>query len=127
MDKTKAPYNEIWLDFLCWESFISILFSDKISANAKIYYCQISKCYQPVMRVVQLLTKKSFIQIQDFVFSSERINNVSAYEMVHDKMEKLLNLLESQRIFYPAYFRACGFFAHNIAFNIGKKPGTNKR
>lgn len=91
MDKTKVPYNEIWLDFLCWESFISILFSDKISANAKIYYCQISKCYQPVIRVVQLLTKKSFIQIQDFVFSSERINNVSAYEMVHDKMEKLLN------------------------------------
>lgn len=45
----------------------------------------------PIRNLIQSLTGISLIQIDDFIFSEERINNISAYETVHSRLITVLS------------------------------------
>mgnify|MGYP001607677296 CR=1 FL=1 len=57
----------------------------------KIYYCQISMVFLPFLSLMQSLTKIEMVQILDFIFSSERIGDQSAYEAAHTRLKVILN------------------------------------
>ncbi|MBT6051886.1 MAG: hypothetical protein HOG49_34215 [Candidatus Scalindua sp.] len=114
MAKREDCYTEIWLDLLCWESILKILFL--YGSNKKVYYCQVSKLFLPFQRLLQSLTKIPLIQVQNFVFSEERVDNVSAYEMVNNKLRILLENIGVRWV----QSRSVNDFARRYNFNIEK-------
>mgnify|MGYP006431295595 FL=1 len=112
MAKREDCYTEIWLDLLCWESILKILFL--YGSNKKVYYCQVSKLFLPFQRLLQSLTKIPLIQVQNFVFSEERVDNVSAYEMVNNKLRILLENIGVRWV----QSRSVNDFARRYNFNI---------
>jgi|TARA_B100002003_G_scaffold235323_1_gene250184 hypothetical protein len=114
MAKREYYDTEIWLDLLCWESILKILLL--YGSNKKVYYCQVSKLFLPFQRLLQSLTKIPLIQVQNFVFSEERINNVSAYEMVNNKLRILLENIGVRWV----QSRLINDFARRYNFNIEK-------
>jgi len=114
MPKRDYCEAEIWLDLLCWESILKIL--PLYGSKKKVYYCQVSKMFLPFLRLFQSLTKIHLIQIQDFVFGEERVGNVSAYEVVNNKLKILLENIGARWV----QSRLVNDFVRRNNFNIDK-------
>ncbi len=82
--------EKIYLDLLCWESFIKILLVSR--APKSIRYCQVSKLFKPFIGFVQALTHLRLQPVSDFVYSEARLGPQSAYEVAHLKVKQLLEL-----------------------------------
>ena len=105
----------IWLDLLCWESFVKIVFFGR-TEKTKIYYCQVSKLFSPFVDIIQVLLNISLVQITDFVLTEEYVGNSSVWSILHARVEKVLNNLMDKW----EKDTQVNNFVNNNAFNILK-------
>ena len=86
---------EIWLDVLCLETFIKVLFLKK-SNFAKVYYFNLSLLFRPFVSMIQNIKSITFQQVDDFSQSEQKVGNVTAYEFIRSHVEDKLSEI-SQR------------------------------
>ena len=86
----KNNETEIWLDVLCWESFIKVLFL-KEHKFVKIYYFNLSLLFSPFVAMIQNIKSITFQQIDDFVQSEQKVGNVTAYDFIRDQVDDKLS------------------------------------
>ena len=87
--------TEIWLDVLCWETFIKVLFLKK-NKIVKVYYFNLSLLFSPFVAMIQNIKSITFHQVDDFVQSEQKVGNVSAYEFIQCQVDDILSEI-SQR------------------------------
>ena len=81
---------EIWLDVLCWEAFIRVLFLKK-NNYIKVYYFNLSLLFRPFVAMAQGIKSITFQQVDDFAQSEQKIGNVSAYEFIRQQVTDILS------------------------------------
>jgi hypothetical protein len=86
---------EIWLDVLCWETFIKVLFLKKHKI-VKVYYFNLSILFSPFVSVIQNIKSITFQQVDDFSQSEQKVGNVTAYEFIRGQVDDKLSEI-SQR------------------------------
>lgn len=82
--------QEIWLDFLCIESVIRIIWLKGFTSKV-VYYCQISVLIKPLLKIVSLITKTNFSQIDDIELSELRMEGVSLCELIQIRIALFLH------------------------------------
>jgi hypothetical protein len=79
----------LWLDLFCFKSvFILIRELRKVD---QVYYLNTSKFSKFAIPVFSKLFKKPIVQVLDFVYSEERLNDISLFEVVHRRIEVHIN------------------------------------
>ena len=91
----KNNYTEIWLDVLCLETFIKVLFLKK-NNFIKVYYFNLSLLFRPFVPMIQNIKSMAFQQVDGFVQSEQKVGNVVAYEFFLHQVDDILNEI-SQR------------------------------
>lgn len=86
---------EIWLDVLCLETFIKVLFHKKNNL-IKVYYFNLSLLFRPFVSIIQNIKSITFQQVDDFSQSEQKVGNVTAYEFIRGQLEDKLSEI-SQR------------------------------
>jgi len=81
---------EIWLDVLCWEAFIRVLFL-KRNNYIKVYYFNISLLFRPFVAVIQNIKSITLQQVDDFAQPEQKVGNVSAYEFIRQQVTDILS------------------------------------
>ena len=93
--RMKNNDTEIWLDVLCWETFIKVLFLKK-SNFIKVYYFNLSLLFRPFVPIIKNIKSITFQQVDDFVQSEQKVGNVTAYEFIRSQADNKLSEI-SQR------------------------------
>ena len=86
---------EIWLDVLCLETFIKVLFLKK-NNFIKVYYFNLSLLFSPFVAMTRSIKSITFQQVDDFVQSEQKVGNVTAFEFIRDQVDDILSKI-SQR------------------------------
>jgi len=81
---------EIWLDVLCWEAFIRVLFL-KRNNYIKVYYFNLSLLFRPFVAVIQNIKSITLQQVDDFAQPEQKVGNVSAYEFIRQQVTDILS------------------------------------
>ena len=87
--KESDDVQELWLDLLCIESIIRIIWIKGFTPKV-VYYCQISILVKPLLGIISLFSKTTFSQINDCVLSELRMEGVSLYELIHSRINLFL-------------------------------------
>ena len=106
---------EVWVDLLCWESVLAILFSRKFRVR-KIIYFQASKLFTPFLFIFQILIKVDLEQSKNFVMSEEHLGGITAYEILHNRLNSILESVSNQ---WTLHSKVCNFVKKN-GYNLIK-------
>ena len=89
--KTAEPddIQEIWLDQLCIESIIQIIWIKGFTPKM-VCYCQISVLVKPFIKIISLLSRTTYSQISDVELSELRMEGVSLFELIHTRINLFL-------------------------------------
>lgn len=89
--------TEIWLDVLCWETFIKVLFLEK-HKFVKVYYFNLSLLFSPFVLIIQNIKSITFQQVDDFSQSEQKVGNVTAYEFIRHQVDDKLSEMSERWI-----------------------------
>jgi hypothetical protein len=91
----KSNDIEIWLDLLCFETFIKVLFFKK-NNFVNVYYFNLSLLFSPFFVMLQNVKSIKFQQVDDFSQSEQKVGNISAFEFIRGQVVDKLSEI-SQR------------------------------
>jgi len=106
---------EVWVDLLCWESVLVVLLNRKLWAG-KIIYFQVSKLFTPFLFIFRIFTKIDLEHMKDFAMSEERLSGITAYEIVHNRLNCILVSISNQ---WTLQSKVCDFAKKN-SYNLTK-------
>lgn len=75
----------IWLDILCWESFIKIL-RTKSRQKKEVHFCQVSCLISPFLKLLVNLFQIELNHINNFSAADKKINEESVYQLVQESV-----------------------------------------
>ncbi|MBL8013360.1 MAG: hypothetical protein JNN05_05880, partial [Candidatus Omnitrophica bacterium] len=88
--KTLMP-KDVYIDFLCWSSAFKTVVHLRKDGLGKVYYVNVSRFFVPFVKFLEKTLKSPVVQIEDIVLGEEKLEGVSLYETVHDRIETLLS------------------------------------
>lgn len=80
--KESNDIQELWLDLLCIESIIRIIWIKGFTPKI-VYYCQASSLVKHFLKIISLLSQTTFSQITDIESGELRMKGVCLYELIH--------------------------------------------
>ena len=87
--KKPEDIKELWLDILCVESIIRIIWLKGFTPKV-VYYCQVSVLVKPFLNIISSLSRMTFSQIADIELSELRMEGDSLFELIHTRINLFL-------------------------------------
>jgi hypothetical protein len=88
MSSADTCKKDLYLDLLCFESVLALLFYR--NHIAIVHFFQVSKAISAFIPIIEKIVGVPLIQINDFVSSENRINDNNVYEIVQNRLSKIL-------------------------------------
>jgi hypothetical protein len=85
LPKESEDIKELWLDILCVESIIGIIWLKGFTPTV-VYYCQVSVLVKPFIIIISSLSNTTFSQIVDIELSELRMEGSSLFELIHTRI-----------------------------------------